>query len=425
MEIQNNKSEYWEIERLKEWSKNPRQASKSALERLKKHILKFRVYKPLIITPDGTVLGGNMRLKAFKGLGLKKVWVSIVEPKNEQEMLEYSLSDNDRIGYYNKELFRSNFSHLTLEKGLFSIDYREPLKLDEFVLINKDLKEDEVPAIDYSKVVSKQGEIYQLGNHRLMCGDSTKKENVEKLMNGTKANLIFTDPPYNVDYESHGGNSYNEGKYKHRKIFNDNLSDKKYLEFLTNALENAVYFSTPDCPFYVWYASINQHIVREAFNRVGLHFSQIIIWVKEHFVFSHQDYQRIYEPCMYGWKNKADHYTNFHLSNLQDVIVLDKKTFSELMDVWYEKRDNTSAYEHPTQKPVALAGRAINHSSKIDDTVLDLFGGSGSTLIAAEQLERKACLMELDPYYCDVIRKRYAKFIGKEESWENETPKIN
>jgi DNA modification methylase len=127
---------------------------------------------------------------------------------------------------------------------------------------------------------------------------------------------------------------------------------------------------------------------------------------------------------MYGWKEGKNHQRNVYLTNLEDVILLDKKTFIEMMDVWYEKRDNTAQYEHPTQKPVALAGRAIRHSSKIGDIVLDLFGGSGSTLIAAEQLERKAYLMELDPYYCDVIRKRYAKFIGKEEAWEKETKPI-
>jgi len=418
------RSEYWEIEKLKEWDKNPRKATKSALERLKKHILKFRVYKPLIVTPEGIVLGGNMRLKVFKELGLKKVWVSVVEPKNEKEMLEYALSDNDRIGYYDKELFFTNFQHIELEKGLFSIDYKEPLKLDDFVLINEKLKEDEIPEVDENNIKSKPGEVYQLGQHRLMCGDATKKEDVEKLMGGEKANLIFTDPPYNVDYQSHGSHSYSEGRFKHKKIFNDNLSDENYYQFLLDSLKNAYHFSTDDSPVYLWYASKNQHIVRKAFLDAGFYFSQIIIWVKEHFVFSHQDYQRIYEPCMYGWKEGKNHQRNIYLTNLEDVILLDKKTFTELMDVWYEKRDNTAQYEHPTQKPVGLSGRAIRHSSKIGDIVLDLFGGSGSTLIAAEQLERKAYLMELDPYYCDVIRKRYAKFIGKEEVWESETKAI-
>jgi len=418
------RSEYWEIERLKKWDKNPRKATKSALERLKKHVLKFRVYKPLIVTPNGIVLGGNMRLKVFKELGLKKVWVSIVEPKNEKEMLEYALSDNDRIGYYDKDLFFTNFQNIELEKGLFSIDYKEPLKLDDFILINKDLKEDEIPEIDENNIKSKYGEVYQLGRHKLMCGDATKKEDVQKLMKDEKAGLIFTDPPYNVDYESHGSNSYAEGKFKHKKIFNDNLSDENYYKFLLNSLKNAYFYSNDDSAIYLWYASKNQHIVRKSFIDSGFYFSQIIIWVKEHFVFSRQDYQRIYEPCMYGWKEGKNHQRNVYLTNLEDVILLDKKTFIEMMDVWYEKRDNTAQYEHPTQKPVALAGRAIRHSSKIGDIVLDLFGGSGSTLIAAEQLERKAYLMELDPYYCDVIRKRYAKFIGKEEAWEDETKPI-
>lgn len=424
MENITTKTEYWPIENLREWSKNPRKTTKKDLERLKKQILKFRVYKPLIVTPDGIVIGGNMRLKVFKELGLKKVWVSIVEVKSEKEMLEYALSDNDRIGWYDKETYFTHFSNIELEKGLFSIDYKEPLKLEDFVLINKDIKEDEIPITDPNNIKSKYGEVYQLGNHRLMCGDSTKKEDLKKLMGGQKADLIFTDPPYNVDYESHGSNSYSEGRYKHKKIFNDNLSDEAYKKFLFDTLIN-IYNNTKDeTPIYLWYASRNQHIVKEVFEEAGFYFSQIIIWVKEHFVFSRQDYQRIYEPCMYGWKKGKNHYIQPHLSNLEDVIVLDKKTFTELMDVWYEKRDNTNDYVHPTQKPVSLAGRAIKKSSKIGDIVLDVFGGSGSTLIACEQLERTCFMMELDPYYCDIIRRRYAKFIGKEEIWEEITEKI-
>lgn len=419
-----SKNEFWPIENLKEWDKNPRKATKSALERLKKHILKFRVYKPLIITPDGIVLGGNMRLKVFKELGLKKVWVSIVEPKNEKEMLEYSLSDNDRIGWYDKQSFFKNFLNIELDSNLFSIDYKEPLSLKEFVLINKELKEDQIPEVDEKNIKSRYGEVYQLGKHRLMCGDATKMEDVKKLMDNEKASLVFTDPPYNVNYESHGTNSYSKGKYKHKKIFNDNLSDENYLKFLADSLKNAFSFTTDDCPFYVWYASRNQHIVKEAFEKSGLYFSQIIIWVKEHFVFSRQDYQRIYEPCMYGWKKDYVHYVQPNLNNLEDIIILDKKSFFDLMDVWYEKRDNTSDYIHPTQKPVSLAGRAIKRSSKIEDIVLDLFGGSGSTLIACEQLDRKCYMIELDPYYCDIIRKRYAQFIGKEDLWEKETKAI-
>lgn len=421
----NVKNDYWEIERLKEWKKNPRKTTKKDLERLKKQILKFRVYKPLLVTQDGTVIGGNMRFKVFKEIGLKKVWVSIIDVKDEKEMLEYSLSDNDRIGWYDKESYFTNFSEFKLEKGLFSIDYKEPLKLEDFQLNNKDLKDDELTVeINENDIKSKYGEIYQLDNHRLMCGDSTKEEDIKRLMGNEKTNLIYTDPPYNVDYESHGSNSYAEGKFKHKKIFNDNLTDNEYKKFLFNSLSNLYKFSEDDITIYLWYASKNQHIVKEAFEKAGFYFSQTLIWVKEHFVFSRQDYQRIYEPCMYGWKKGSTHYSSIHLDNLEDVIILNKKTFVELMDVWYIKRDNTSDYLHPTQKPVELAGRAIRRSSKIGDIVIDIFGGSGSTLLACEQLERRCFMMELDPYYCDIIRKRYAKLIGKEELWEKATKKI-
>ena len=271
--------------------------------------------------------------------------------------------------------------------------------------------EKELEAIEDPK--SQPGDVYQLGDHRLMCGDSTKPEDVEKLMNGDKAKLIFTDPPYNVDYKSPSNLSYNSQKFGGTggKIFNDNKSDEDALEFYTQVLLRLYENTTDDVTLYWWFANKNHSINREAFKKAKWHFSQVIIWVKNSFVFSRgQDYHRMYEPCMVGWKKGKKHFRNRELSNLADLWHLDYSDFTDQFDLWYEKRDVTSQYVHPTQKPVRLPERAIKKNSHVNDSIVDLFGGSGSTMIACEQLQRKCYSMELDPKFCDVIVKRYMKF---------------
>jgi DNA modification methylase len=227
-----------------------------------------------------------------------------------------------------------------------------------------------------------------------------------------------------VNYKSPGGLSYNSKKFGGTggKIFNDNLNEKDALDFYVRTLKNLYDFSADDCTIYWWFADRKEIINRLAFKEAGWHISQIIIWLKNSMVFSHgQDYHRVYEPCMIGWKEKKKHYRSKILNNLKDVFSLDKESFQEMLDVWYENRDVTQDYIHPTQKPVRLAERALKRNSERGDIVLDLFGGSGSTLIACEQMNRNCYMMELDPKYCDAIRKRYARFIGKEEDWENLT----
>jgi DNA modification methylase len=293
----------------------------------------------------------------------------------------------------------------------FNLEYFE---LKNFTLEVKedDFNSDEVYE-SIKKPISKKGDIYQLGPHRLMNGDCTLEEDVKKLMNKELADLIFTDPPYNVDYKSPGGLSYDSKKYGESggKIFNDNKSDKDCIEFYTAALENLYKFSKDSVCIYWWFAGRNQHINRQAFLKANWYISQTIIWIKNGFVLSRgQDYHRCYEPCLFGWKKGKTHFSNKFINNLQDAFNLDYKDFQELFDVWYVKRDATQNYVHPTQKPVRLPERAINKNSKENDIVLDFFGGSGSTLLGCDQMSRRAFLMELDPKYCDVIVKRYIKF---------------
>lgn len=319
-------------------------------------------------------------------------------------------------------------NNLSFEEVKNVIDIPD-FNLEYFELKNftSEVKEDNFNADEeygkIKKVQTKAGDIWSLGEHRLMNGDSKSENDFKKLMQGEKAGLIFTDPPYNVNYKSPGGLTYSSEEYGGRsgKIFNDNLSDKECFNFYKSVLDNLYNFSEVYSPIYWWYASMNQHINREAFLKSKWHFSQILIWIKNGFVLSKgQDYHRGYEPCMFGWKKGKSHHCNKSISNLKDVYNLDYNDFQELLDFMYVKRDATQNYVHPTQKPVRLAERAFHKSTKEGTIVIDAFGGSGSTLICAEQMKRKARVIELDEKYCDVIVKRYIKFCRE----NNKEPKV-
>lgn len=419
--------EKWDISRLKKWDKNPRSITKNGLARLMEQIKKLGQYKPLVVTEQGIVVGGNMRYEALKALGITEVYVSIVSPKDENELFEYALSDNDRAGFYDDDLLANILPTFDIDWSLYGVDMREPVSLKALRDIASGAHEDEAPAVDnQNPPVSKFGELYQLGEHRLLCGDATKREDVERLMAGKKAQMIFTDPPYMVDYHSPGGLTYDSKKYGNTNtIFNDDLSQADALQFYIDTLKNLYEFSEDKASLYWWFANKNNLINRIAWEETGWHMSQIIIWLKNSMVFSRgQDYHRMYEPVMMGWKKKKSHYRSKNVQRFTDVFNLEFDDFELLMDVWYQRRDTTTEYVHPTQKPVRLAERALKKNSRIGDIVVDLFGGSGSTLIACQQMDRKCYMMELDPKYVDVIRKRYANFIGKGDDWVGSTPSL-
>ena len=388
-----------DITTLKNWDKNPRTIVKKDFERLKKQIQKLGEYKPLLITKDGTVLGGNMRLKAYQELGIKEVWVSVVEADTEEKKIEYALSDNDRAGKYELDLMGDMVGNFPdLDWAAYSIDIEAPKTVDKFIDMFADVVEDDVPAVE-DNPVSKLGEVYLLGRHRLMCGDSTKIEDVEKLMGEQRADLLLTDPPYNVEYV---------GKTKDAlTIKNDKMEDSGFLQFLTDAFTAMFMFAKSGASFYIWHADSEGYNFRNACKQVGLTVRQCLIWNKNSMVMGRQDYQWKHEPCLYGWKEGASH--SWYSDRKQTTIIeYDRPTRSE---------------DHPTMKPVGLMAYSINNSSKSGDIVLDLFLGSGSTLIACEQIDRTCYGMELDPKYCDVIRKRYWKFVNKnEDGWQEGTP---
>ncbi len=396
---------YVPINDLKKSPYNPREITRHDFEALKKSLAEYGFVDPVIANKDKTVIGGHMRIEAAKVLGIEMVPVVFVDLTEEKAKI-LNLALNRISGDWDKEKLMELLEELnSLEVDLSLTGFNE----EELSTYLDFTKEDNYQPPADLPTRSKYGEVWQLGNHRLMCGDATKKEDVEKLMSGEKAQILFTDPPYNVDYQSP------VRKYVHSKIFNDNMSNEQYFEFLSAALKNAFEFTKENMSVYMFFACSNYIVSREAFENAGFYYSQMIIWVKEHLVFTPgNDYHRVYEPIMYGWKKGRDHWTNKSFSNATDVINLGKEDFLEQHDVWYEKRDKLEDYVHPTQKPVRLAERAIKKSTKPGDSVLDLFGESGSTLIACEQMERKCFISELDPYYCDIILQRWEKFTGKE-----------
>lgn len=245
-----------------------------------------------------------------------------------------------------------------------------------------------------------------------MCGDSSSAGDCAALFGKSKPRLIFTDPPYSVNYQSKKGNSYSKGRFAGPAVFNDDKDGQEAQKFYQDVLANLYAFSSPDASLYWWYANNKREIEnRLAFSEAGWHSSQVIIWLKEQMIFSlGQDYHRVYEPCLFGWKQGRQHFSNRKWANAKDVFSLEMEDFSEIIDLWYQRRDRTNEYVHPTQKPVRLAERAIKKNSMPGDIVADVFGGSGSTLIACDQMKRRCFMMELDPKFCDVIINRYAKF---------------
>ena len=410
------------IERVKPNPNNPRIIRDEKFLQLKKSLKEFpqmMVKRPLVLNSkqDMTVLGGNMRLKAITELGYKSIpeeWLTYADDWTEEQKKQFIIKDNVSYGEWNLDMLLNEWNVDELLDWGVDIDKKEP-----------EIKEDDFNAAEYvsqiKEPISKRGDIYEFKEvgkdckHRLICGDSTSEFDVTLLMQKEKARLIFTDPPYNVDYKSPAGLSYDSKKFGGSgKIINDNKSDEDCLQFYVSILKNLYNFSSDDSAIYWWFASKNVVINRTAWENTGWQFSQQIIWLKNSLTFSMgQDYHRIYEPCLFGWKKGKKHYKNKKLNNLRDCFHLDVADFKTIIDVWYEKRDTTNQYVHPTQKPLRLAERALKKSSKPGDNVVDFFGGSGSTMLSCHQMERNSFLCEIDPKFCDAIVRRFAKLMGE------------
>ena len=375
------------IHTLRENPENPRSISGEKFEKLVNSIRQFPEMmeaRPIVVDQNNVILGGNMRFKAAKEAGLQEVDVYVAS-WDEAKNPEFIIKDNVGFGEWDWDMLANEWDAVLLDDWGLDVWQEEEEK--------EGLTDpDEVPEVP-ADPVTQPGDLWILGEHRLLCGDSTKAEDMERLMDGKLAHLWLTDPPYNVNYE--GGTGL--------KIENDNMADSEFRQFLCDAYANAATGLCPGAAFYIWHADIEGYNFRGAAHDIGWQIRQCLIWVKSSLVMGRQDYQWKHEPCLYGWIKGASHFWN---SDRKQTTVLE-----------FDKPRKNG--EHPTMKPVELVEYCMSNSSTKGQIVLDSFLGSGSTLIAAEKTGRKCYGMELDPKYCDVIVKRWEDFTGQKASKAN------
>ena len=378
-----------DINDLIPYIRNARTHSESQIAQIAASIKEFGFLSPILIAEDNTILAGHGRLAAARKLGLKQVPCVKESHLTETQRRAYIIADNKLSlnAGWDEDMLAIELSEL--QGADFDLDL---LGFDESELVSifEDDKEVEDDDFDVEEELnkpcfSKAGDIWTLGRHRLICGDSTKEETYKSLMEDKKANLVVTDPPYNVNYEGSAG-----------KIKNDNMNTDKFYNFLLDAFSNMEKVMADDASIYVFHADTEGLNFRKAFNDAGFYLSGCCIWKKPSLVLGRSPYQWQHEPCLYGWKKKGKHQ-------------------------WYSGRKETTIWEfekpkknadHPTMKPIALLAYPISNSSMSNTLILDPFGGSGSTLIACEQTDRSCYTIELDEKFCDVIVKRYIEQVG-------------
>jgi len=429
-----------EIAALKPYERNAKQHSKEQVEKIGRSIRELGFLSPCLIDQEMNVIAGHGRIMAAKEIGLTAVPCVFVEGLTEEQRKAYILADNrlTELGEWDMERVQQELADLADADFDISMTGFDPdLRFDDSMGAIQDDGWTETEPDAAEEPRSRVGDIYQLGNHRLMCGDSTDSEMVAALMAGQKADLMVTDPPYNIGLggdESGAAQSTDElaKRRKHQDdgafLLNDNLSEKEFVDFLGKAMTNGKDALREGGAFYVWYATRNTEQFLQGLRKAGLEVKQILIWVKGHFTLGRQDYQWQHEPCLYGWKDGAAHY--FLDSRKQSTVIEDlmpdlahmkKDEMAQLLreiyaeeietDVIRESKPNVSEL-HPTMKPLKLIARQIRNSSREGEKVLDLFGGSGTTLIACEQMNRQCYMMEFDPHYADVIVDRWEKLTG-------------
>jgi DNA modification methylase len=388
--------EIWPTDKLVPYDKNPRTHSTEQVNQIAASIAEFGFLNPILVDTTAGIIAGHGRLQAAKQLGLAQVPVVVLNHLTDAQKRAYVIADNKLAlnAGWDDDLLRTEMAALAAEDfdmpviG-FSDDELAAL-LAEPNVAEGNTDEDAVPEAPETPV-SKPGDLWRLGNHLLLCGDSTVLANVERVLDGALADMVFTDPPYNVDY---GNSAKDKQRGTNRTIMNDNLGDS-FEKFLYDASVNML--TVCKGALYICMSSSELHTLQKAFIEAGGKWSTFVIWAKNTFTLGRADYQRQYEPILYGWKQGVDHFW-CGARNQGDVWFVNKPVRNEL---------------HPTMKPVELVERAINNSSKSRDIVLDSFGGSGTTLIACEKLNRQCRMLELDPKYVDVIVKRWEEFTGK------------
>ena len=375
------KTEKVKIGKIKYNPNNPRLIKDDKFKKLVKSVKEFPEMleiRPIVVDKDNIVLGGNMRLRACQEAGLKEVHIIQADKLTEKQQREFIIKDNVGFGEWDWDDLANEWDTEELQ------DWGLDLPLD-FAVEELEAEEDDYEMPDEIKTDIVLGDLIEIGEHRLLCGDSTCSDTVAKLMNGEKADMVFTDPPYNINY----GN-IKHPKFKVRDIENDNMNKNDFKSFVQSFVSNIKLFC--DGIVYCWSGQGEDGRIMFTVLDENLHHSTTIIWNKDQFTLGRGKYQNKYEPCWFGWVDSGKAFTNDRT----------------LTNVWDFKRPQRSDL-HPTMKPIELCENALNHASKKGNKVLDLFLGSGSTMVAAHQLKRKCYGMELDPKYCQVIVDRMLK----------------
>lgn len=428
------KVEQWPIGKVQPYEKNPR-INEGAVESVAKSLQEFGWRQPIVVDSEGVIVCGHTRYKAALQLGYKKVPVHVAKDLSPEQIRAYRLADNKTA-----ELADWDFDLLPLELGdlqlsgfdldLIGFDSDELAELLDPGVRDGETDPDEVPEPP-DDPITQPGDLWILGDHRLLCGDSSKAADVDRLLGGAEIHLCNTDPPYNVKVEPRSNNAIaagnssfanpNAGNKHHQKfdlerhpekakptgkkmrakdrpLANDFVTDEEFDQLLDAWFGNIARVLLPGRAAYIWGGYANLGNYPPFLKKHNLYFSQAIVWDKQHPVLTRKDFMGSFELAFYSWREGAAH--KFFGPN-------------NATDLWHVKKVNPQSMIHLTEKPVELAVRAMQYSSRTGENVLDLFGGSGSTLIGAEQTGRKAFLMELDPPYCDVIVDRYQRFTGK------------
>jgi DNA modification methylase len=419
------KLEHWPIGNLKPYERNPRTHSPEQITKIAASLIEFGWTNPILVDGDAGIIAGHGRLLAARELGMTTVPVIVLSHLTEAQRRAYVIADN-RLALeagWDEDLLAEEL------KALEGLDFNLELigfELDELHDLLEDEDAEEVAAPEPPEdPVTRSGDLWVLGDHRLLCGDSADPATVDRLLDGALIHLVNTDPPYNVkveprsnnaiaaglssfaglkhhqrfDLERHKAKASGKGKMrpKDRPLVNDFVSDEAFDEMLAAWFGNIARVLLPGRSFYIWGGYANVANYPEALKTTGLYFSQWVIWDKQHPVLTRKDFMGAHEVCFYGWHEGAAHQF-FGPPNIPDL--------------WAVKKVNPQSMVHLTEKPIELAVRAIHYSSKPGENVLDLFGGSGSTLMAAEETGRRSFLMELDAAYCDVIVERWQTATG-------------
>jgi DNA modification methylase len=402
--VNNLQVERWPVDKLIPFARNARTHSAEQVAQIAASIAEFGFVNPVLIGPDNVIIAGHARLLAARKLGMPEVPVIVLDHLTPTQRRALVIADN-RLALsagWDEEMLRVELAALRedefdLDLVGFTAEELEELLADPEAEAAGHTDEDAVPDAPEA-VVTVPGDVWVLGEHRLLCGDATVLSDLEKVLAGGVADMAFSDPPYGVNY---GATMKDKLRGKQRTIANDNLG-AAFEPFLREACANML--AVTKGALYICMSSSELHTLYRAFTESGGHWSTFIIWAKNTFTMGRADYQRQYEPMLYGWKEGADHFW----CGARDQG-----------DVWFVKKPQVNDL-HPVMKPVELIERAIRNSSKSRDTVLDPFGGSGSTLIACEKTGRQARLIELEPKYCDVAIVRWRDFTGRQATLEGD-----